>query len=67
MISFKLRFGEELKFVWCPPGGYTQTTRGTSLWRKTGRDTVEVIFERGFWMSDTAVTNGQWKAVWKYP
>lgn len=63
MISFKIGFGEELTFVWCPPGRYTQITKGTSLWQKTGRDAVEVIFERGFWMSNTSVTNGQWKGV----
>jgi formylglycine-generating enzyme required for sulfatase activity len=63
MISFKIGFDEELTFVWCPPGRYTQITRGTSLWQKTGRDTVEVIFEKGFWMSNTSVTNGQWKGV----
>ncbi|SHN08008.1 SUMF1/EgtB/PvdO family nonheme iron enzyme [Chitinophaga sp. CF418] len=63
MISFELEGGEKLSFVWCPPGSYKQITKGTSLSHKTGKDLVEVIFNKGFWMSNTSVTNGQWTAV----
>jgi formylglycine-generating enzyme required for sulfatase activity len=61
--SFELGINESLIFSWYPPGKYKQMTIGTSLYYKVKEPSVEVVFTKGFWMSVTSITNGQWKAV----
>lgn len=63
MISVQLGDNESLSFAWCPPGSYKQVTRGTSLSYKTKEYIVDVNFDKGFWLSEVPVTNGQWKAI----
>jgi hypothetical protein len=62
-ILFELDASERLTFAWCPSGGYKQITTGTSLYRKTKEESVEVIFAKGFWMSIISITNGQFQEL----
>lgn len=63
MLSFKLNEKETIYFAWCPPGYYNQPTIGTSLCIKTEEEEVRVSFTKGFWITVTPITNGQWRAI----
>lgn len=43
-----------IPFRWCPPGEYMMGEGGTA---------EKVTLTRGFWLSETEVTQGQWQAV----
>jgi len=61
MIQLSPELGVE--FAWCPPGGFSLFTRGTSLFYKTKLDKVEVNFTKGFWISRLPVTIALWNTV----
>jgi len=45
-----------MMFHWCPSGKFTMGT-------KESKDTVEVTLTKGFWISETEITQGQWSKV----
>lgn len=53
----------KIEFAKCPPGTFKFSTRGTSLFPKTGRENVQVEFKKDFWISRTAVTTNQWNTI----
>lgn len=51
--------GVKMKLVWCPPGTFTMGTPGTT----DAEAPVQVTLTKGFWLSQTEVTQAQWTAV----
>ena len=51
-----------MKFRWIGPGKFLMGTNGGD---KTESPQHEVVFARGFWLSETEVTQEQWKAIRK--
>ena len=58
--------GEEVMFRWCPPTGEAGFMMGSPT-NETDRDSDEqqhrVVLSKGFWMEETEVTQGLWRAV----
>jgi sulfatase modifying factor 1 len=58
--------GEEVMFRWCPPTGEAGFMMGSPT-NEAERDPDEqqhrVVLSKGFWMEETEVTQGLWRAV----
>jgi formylglycine-generating enzyme required for sulfatase activity len=52
-----------IKFRWCPPSGEQGFTMGISGDDPVLDVPVKVVLTKGFWLGETEVTQGQWKAV----
>lgn len=50
-----------MAFRWCPPGPFRMGSPLDEAGRRADEAQVEVRFSRGFWMSATEVTQGQWR------
>jgi len=63
---FTIAPGVDVKFRWCPPTGAKGFMMGSPTTEKD-RDSDEtqhkVVLTKGFWMGETEVTQGVWKAV----
>ncbi|MBI1290336.1 SUMF1/EgtB/PvdO family nonheme iron enzyme [bacterium] len=62
--------GVEFAFRWCPPGDFIMGSPSGlfGIGGESGRDKNEgpqtrVTLTKGFWMSETSVTQAQWKAI----
>jgi hypothetical protein len=62
---FSIR-GKDVAFRWCPPTGEGSFIMGSPT-NETDRDSDEkqhaVVLTKGFWLMETEVTQGLWKAV----
>jgi formylglycine-generating enzyme required for sulfatase activity/WD40 repeat protein len=56
-----------IEFRWCPPGQFMMGSPARETGRGTDETKHQVSFSRGFWMSETEVTQGQWEQVMKEP
>jgi formylglycine-generating enzyme required for sulfatase activity/serine/threonine protein kinase len=54
---------QDLRFRWCPPGTFTMGSPEDEKDRDTDEDQVEVTLTKGFWMTETEVTQGLWQAA----
>ncbi|MEL6267689.1 MAG: formylglycine-generating enzyme family protein, partial [Pseudomonadota bacterium] len=66
-------FGEPVRFRWCPPGRFLMGSPEDEPGRRGAESPqVEITFDAGYWMMETAVTQALWQAVMgknpsKYP
>ena len=49
--------------VWCPPGQFMMGSPLSELDRDSDEEQHEVVLTRGFFLSETECTQGQWEAV----
>jgi formylglycine-generating enzyme required for sulfatase activity len=49
--------------VWCPPGQFMMGSPSSEPDRDSDEDQHEVVLTRGFFLSETECTQGQWEAV----
>ena len=52
-----------IAFRWCPAGTFTMGSPDTEVGRDTDETQHQVTLSKGFWMSETEVTQAQWVAV----
>ncbi len=52
-----------MRLHWCPEGRFTMGSPATEEGRFNDEVQHEVTLTRGFWMAETEVTQGQWKAL----
>lgn len=50
-------------FRWCPAGTFTMGAAEAERTHHDNEKPVNVILTKGFWLGETEVTQGQWKAV----
>ena len=62
-IQVKLPGDVLMKFAFCPPGSFTMGSPAGEEGRGKDEDQVQVRVSKGFWMGQTEVTQGQWKAL----
>ncbi|MDX2037716.1 MAG: formylglycine-generating enzyme family protein [Isosphaeraceae bacterium] len=55
--------GVPIRFRWCPPGSFRMGSPPNEKDRYDNEDQVDVRLTAGFWMMETEVTQGLWKAV----
>jgi formylglycine-generating enzyme required for sulfatase activity len=65
--------GVKMTFRWCPPGSFLMGSpagekavikaAGVEEWIYRDETPHQVTFRNGFWLAETEVTHGQWKAV----
>ena len=55
--------GQRQQFRWCEPGSFLMGSPEDEPLRSTSETQHEVTFSKGFWIADTAVTQGLWEAV----
>jgi formylglycine-generating enzyme required for sulfatase activity len=53
----------KLTFVWCPPGDFEMGTPDRMVGHLENENQVRVTLSRGFWMSQTEITQKHWEAV----
>ncbi len=58
----------KVRFCWCPPGDFEMGSLSSEVGRKATEGAadgkqVRVTIDKGFWMGQTEVTQGQWAAV----
>ena len=63
VIQVKLPGDVLMKFAFCPPGSFTMGSPAGEEGRGKDEDQVQVRVSKGFWMGQTEVTQGQWKAL----
>ncbi len=60
-----------IKLVYCPPGDFLMGSPPAEMGRNYDEDDaageagkqLKVVFEKGFWIGQTEVTQGQWKSI----
>jgi formylglycine-generating enzyme len=62
-IQVKLPGDVLMKFSFCPPGSFMMGSPKSEAYRSDAEDQVQVRISKGFWMAQTEVTQGQWKAM----
>ena len=62
-IQVKLPGDVLMKFAYCPSGSFTMGSSAGEEGRGKNEDQVQVRISKGFWMGQTEVTQGQWKAL----
>jgi formylglycine-generating enzyme required for sulfatase activity len=55
--------GTKMRLKWCPEGTFTMGSPSTEDGRDNDEVQHQVTLTRGFWMAETEVTQGQWKAL----
>ena len=60
---FEIAPGVEMTFCWCPPGEFFMGSPPSEKGRENREDQAKVAFSKGFWISQTEVTQAQWAAV----
>ena len=55
--------GQRQQFRWCEPGTFLMGSPENEPERSTTENQHKVTFIKGFWIADTAVTQGLWEAV----
>jgi formylglycine-generating enzyme required for sulfatase activity/serine/threonine protein kinase len=55
--------GVKMAFRWCPPGTFLMGSPASEAERRTDETQHPVTLTKGFWLGETEVTQGQWKAV----
>lgn len=53
----------EVRFRWCPPGSFRMGSPSNEKGRSPDENQVDVTLTNGFWMMETEVTQGLWRAV----
>jgi len=61
--EFEIAPGVKMTFCWCPPGEFLMGSPTFEIGRDSREDQVKVILSKGFWISNTEVTQSQWTAV----
>lgn len=62
--EFEIAPGVKMKFSWCPAGEFMMGSPKSEEGRDSrDEDQVKVTLSKGFWISQTEVTQGQWAAV----
>lgn len=62
-IQVKLPGDVLMKFAYCPPGSFMMGSPASEENRASDEDQVQVRITKGYWMAQTEVTQGQWKAL----
>jgi formylglycine-generating enzyme required for sulfatase activity/tetratricopeptide (TPR) repeat protein/uncharacterized RDD family membrane protein YckC len=62
LMAFRVK-DLEVRFHWCPPGSFKMGSPRNEKDRASDEGQVDVTLTRGFWMAETQVTQGLWKAV----
>jgi formylglycine-generating enzyme required for sulfatase activity len=63
VLSIDLAGGVEMKFSYCPPGGFKMGSPPGEPGHHVIEDQVLVQFSKGFWLAQTECTQAQWVAV----
>lgn len=63
IIQMKLAGEVTMKFCFCPPGSFKMGSPASEQGREDDEGQVNVCLSQGFWMGQTEVTQGQWKAL----
>ena len=58
-----VRIGDDLRVRWIPPGRFIMGSPDDESLRSTNELQHEVLFSRGFFLSETECTQSQWEAV----
>ena len=59
-----IRFGKtRIAMKWCPPGTFVMGSPEREEGRSRAETPHRVTISKGFWMGETEVTQGQWKAL----
>ncbi len=53
----------QMKLVWCPPGTFLMGSPESEMGRFEDEAQASVTLSRGFWIGQTAITQGQWEMV----
>lgn len=62
--EYEIASGVKVKFVWCPPGDFMMGSPKSEQGRDSrDEDQTKVTLSKGFWISQTEVTQAQWTAV----
>jgi formylglycine-generating enzyme required for sulfatase activity/serine/threonine protein kinase len=62
-VALELGLGEKIVLRWCPAGSFLMgSANGTPGGDPDERPPTTVAFAKGFWISETEVTIGQWRA-----
>ena len=61
--TIELHGGVEMSLRWCPPGTFVMGSPETEEGREDSEIQHQVTLTRGFWLEETAVTQGQWKQL----
>ncbi len=61
--EFEIAPGVKMKFSWCPAGEFMMGSSPSEIGRETREDQAKVTLSKGFWISQTEVTQSQWSAV----
>lgn len=61
--EFEIAPGVKMTFCWCPAGEFLMGSPPSEQGRESREDQVKVNLSKGFWISKTEVTQGQWAAV----
>ena len=62
--EYEIASGVKVKFVWCPPGDFMMGSPKSEQGRDSrDEDQTKVTLSKGFWISQTEVTQSQWAAV----
>ena len=61
--GFEIAPGVKMTFCWCPPGEFMMGSPPSEEGRESREDQAKVTLSKGFWISQTEVTQSQWAAV----
>jgi formylglycine-generating enzyme required for sulfatase activity len=61
--DFEIAPGVKMKFSWCPSGEFMMGSPPSEKGRESREDQTKVTLSKGFWISQTEVTQSQWSAV----
>ena len=62
--DFEIAHGVKMTFCWCPPGEFMMGSPKSEEGRDSrDEDQAKVTLSKGFWISQTEVTQSQWTAV----
>jgi formylglycine-generating enzyme required for sulfatase activity len=61
--EFEIAPGVKMTFSWCPAGEFMMGSPPSEHGRESREDQAKVTLSKGFWISNTEVTQSQWAAV----
>jgi formylglycine-generating enzyme required for sulfatase activity len=62
-MEIEIAPGVKMAFRWCPPGTFMMGSPADEAGREGDETQYRVTLSKGFWLAETEVTQGQWKAV----
>jgi formylglycine-generating enzyme required for sulfatase activity len=62
-MEIEIASGVKMAFRWCPAGTFLMGSPESEAQRQTDETQYRVTLSKGFWLAETEVTQGQWKAV----